>query len=325
MKRVFPYFATALLCAVSGVPEASGQTPGFAIDPPAGWAASTDAGGARATLARDSADLTAGSPAGPRIRIARSDGSAVAPEPEIDRVVEDPSETTLGGRPAVAIGLETKGSAGSLRRRILVSSSSGSAWRVDLEAPGREWSASIGTMETAVAGARVGDAGPIVIGPATSIAAAPGSSSMGGGAAGGFGGGGGGAVRRRGIGGGTLAVGALLLLVVVLLGALLVARRGGLSARPALTLDVLEPGGSTRRVPLRSLPAVIGRDPGCEVVLSDPEASRRHARLHRTAEGVVIEDLDSAAGTTVSGQPVRRAVVPPGGEIALGRTRIRIS
>jgi DNA-binding NtrC family response regulator len=43
----------------------------------------------------------------------------------------------------------------------------------------------------------------------------------------------------------------------------------------------------------------LGRDPGCEIVISDPEVSPLHARI--TCDQPAIEDLGSAAGTWVRG------------------------
>jgi predicted component of type VI protein secretion system len=44
---------------------------------------------------------------------------------------------------------------------------------------------------------------------------------------------------------------------------------------------------------------VIGRE-GCDVVLADPEVSRRHAAIRSVAGGVAIEDLGSTNGTFVN-------------------------
>ena len=46
---------------------------------------------------------------------------------------------------------------------------------------------------------------------------------------------------------------------------------------------------------------VLGRDGSCDHVLSDPRASRRHAKLVRGARGWMIEDLGSSLGTYVDG------------------------
>lgn len=49
---------------------------------------------------------------------------------------------------------------------------------------------------------------------------------------------------------------------------------------------------------------LIGRDPVCDVVVADPTASRRHARLRALGASFVIEDLGSRGGTWVNGVEV---------------------
>lgn len=49
----------------------------------------------------------------------------------------------------------------------------------------------------------------------------------------------------------------------------------------------------------------LGRDITNDVVISDPEVSRHHARLNRTGMGYSAEDLGSTNGIFVNGQRVR--------------------
>lgn len=49
---------------------------------------------------------------------------------------------------------------------------------------------------------------------------------------------------------------------------------------------------------------VIGRQSGCDLVLDDAEASRRHARVVPTGDGHAVEDLDSTNGTLVNGSRI---------------------
>lgn len=53
---------------------------------------------------------------------------------------------------------------------------------------------------------------------------------------------------------------------------------------------------------------LIGRDPGCDIVIPDRQVSRQHARLQVTPEGVILEDLGSKNGTFVNGEPILGAV-----------------
>jgi hypothetical protein len=63
----------------------------------------------------------------------------------------------------------------------------------------------------------------------------------------------------------------------------------------------------------------IGRDLGNDVVISDAEISRRHARLVMQAGGFVLEDLGSTNGTVVNGQRLMGPyLLRPGEVITLG-------
>ena len=64
----------------------------------------------------------------------------------------------------------------------------------------------------------------------------------------------------------------------------------------------------------------IGRE-GCEIILPDPEVSRRHAIIRRLDSGVAIEDLSSLNGTWVNGVRITEVTeLAAGDEIRLGNT-----
>jgi hypothetical protein len=78
-----------------------------------------------------------------------------------------------------------------------------------------------------------------------------------------------------------------------------------------------------RRVEL-GVEVVIGRQEA-DLVLEDPEVSRRHAVLRRSGESVVIEDLGSTNGTFVEGERIRKPItVGPGDQVRVGRTTLEI-
>ncbi|MDR3634935.1 MAG: GAF domain-containing protein [Isosphaeraceae bacterium] len=52
---------------------------------------------------------------------------------------------------------------------------------------------------------------------------------------------------------------------------------------------------------------VLGRDPGCHIILIPPSVSRRHARVLRRGDGYYLEDLGSAGGTMLNGGPLATA------------------
>jgi hypothetical protein len=63
---------------------------------------------------------------------------------------------------------------------------------------------------------------------------------------------------------------------------------------------------------------VVGRDPGCELVIEDPRVSKRHAQLRWSGAGWTIEDLGSKNSTAVNGQPVEGAELRDGDAISFG-------
>ena len=78
-----------------------------------------------------------------------------------------------------------------------------------------------------------------------------------------------------------------------------------------------------RRVEL-DLEVAIGRQ-DADLVLEDPEVSRRHAVLRRSGASVVVEDLDSTNGTFVNGERIRSPItVGPGDQVRVGRTMLEI-
>jgi hypothetical protein len=78
-----------------------------------------------------------------------------------------------------------------------------------------------------------------------------------------------------------------------------------------------------RRVEL-GIEMAIGRQDG-DLVLEDPEVSRRHAVLRRSGQSVVVEDLDSTNGTFVNGERIRGPItVGAGDRVRVGRTTLEI-
>ena len=78
-----------------------------------------------------------------------------------------------------------------------------------------------------------------------------------------------------------------------------------------------------RRVEL-GVGIAIGRQ-DADLVLEDPEVSRRHAMLRLSGESVVVEDLDSTNGTFVNGERIRGPItVGAGDKVRVGRTTLEI-
>lgn len=79
-----------------------------------------------------------------------------------------------------------------------------------------------------------------------------------------------------------------------------------------------EPGGQGGRYRIDRPELLVGRDPSCDVVLSQPTVSRRHVRFTWDGATLMVEDLRSSGGTFVNGMRVERGVVPPGSLLRLG-------
>lgn len=93
---------------------------------------------------------------------------------------------------------------------------------------------------------------------------------------------------------------------------------------PEIVIEIREPGGAPRRVPLSGAPIRIGRAPECELVLKDSRVSRRHARLHARDGVLVLTDLGSTNGTRVNGHRVTEVVLGAGDRIDIGDTSLVI-
>jgi hypothetical protein len=158
------------------------------------------------------------------------------------------------------------------------------------------------------------------------------------------GGGGGGSTRSQRPGASAIALFLLGLTALALLVAIVVARsrRGAgapptpawapapprSSARPGqviqLTIEVLAPGAPPRTVAFHKAPVSIGRSSDNDLVLDDPEVSRRHARVVVSDGGLWIEDAGSTGGMEVDGRRVERAELRRGARIGLGKSELRV-
>jgi predicted component of type VI protein secretion system len=89
-------------------------------------------------------------------------------------------------------------------------------------------------------------------------------------------------------------------------------------------VEVIEGPGAGAQVSLER-PLVIGRDETADLVIHDPQVSRRHARLTPADYGAGIEDLGSRNGTFVNGSQIHTAVATqPGDTIAVGTASLQL-
>jgi FhaA, N-terminal domain/FHA domain len=83
-----------------------------------------------------------------------------------------------------------------------------------------------------------------------------------------------------------------------------------------LTLDGKRHEVDKRRV-------VIGRSKECDIQLTDPNVSRRHAELRQEGSAYWLVDLDSTNGSAVNGHRTARAKLESGDTITIGSTDLK--
>jgi DNA-binding NtrC family response regulator len=85
-------------------------------------------------------------------------------------------------------------------------------------------------------------------------------------------------------------------------------------------------GGPDRgvRIALGTDSLRIGTAPDCELVVSDPTVSTRHAEIAVTRRGYLIRDLHSKNGVVIGRVPVERAYLVDGMRIELGETVLAV-
>jgi hypothetical protein len=60
---------------------------------------------------------------------------------------------------------------------------------------------------------------------------------------------------------------------------------------------------------------ILGREPGCDIVIADRLVSRHHARITLSPRGVLLEDLGSKNGTHHNGKPIDNSTVLADGDV----------
>jgi hypothetical protein len=84
---------------------------------------------------------------------------------------------------------------------------------------------------------------------------------------------------------------------------------------------LLEDGHDAKTYRLHKHTVAIGRLPECDIVITDPGASRRHATITLDDGGeYVLTDLGSTNGTIVNDEPVGEHILSDGDRITIGNT-----
>ena len=77
--------------------------------------------------------------------------------------------------------------------------------------------------------------------------------------------------------------------------------------------------GSTKHEVTKPV-TVLGRSSGCDIRLTDPNVSRRHAELRQEGTSWWIVDLGSTNGIEVNGSRLERAKLETGDTVIVGET-----
>jgi hypothetical protein len=82
-------------------------------------------------------------------------------------------------------------------------------------------------------------------------------------------------------------------------------------------------GRDKERISITRTPIVIGRMSSSDIVLADPNVSRRHAELRHEGSRWMLVDLGSTNGTLVNGKLAREHEINDGDRLAFGTSELR--
>ena len=91
------------------------------------------------------------------------------------------------------------------------------------------------------------------------------------------------------------------------------------SAAGSGRLAVVEAGRPTSKLVELGQTVILGRDPGCDIRLADPRASRRHAAIQRVAGGWAVRDLGTTNPSRLIGPHGESTEIGTGVSLASGQ------
>jgi hypothetical protein len=100
------------------------------------------------------------------------------------------------------------------------------------------------------------------------------------------------------------------------------AQRLGIERSGAELVVLGDDGKPRERISITRSPVVIGRLSTTDVVLSDPNVSRRHAELRRDGDTWTVVDLGSTNGTMVNGKLAKENRLSDGDKISFGSSEL---
>jgi hypothetical protein len=91
-----------------------------------------------------------------------------------------------------------------------------------------------------------------------------------------------------------------------------------------MKFEIRYPTGGAHRVEFPGTLISVGRDPACDLVLSDSKCSRRHAVIEAGPTGLAVRDTGSANGVFLNGKKIERAALEDGDLIRMGEVIIKV-
>lgn len=85
-------------------------------------------------------------------------------------------------------------------------------------------------------------------------------------------------------------------------------------------LEIIEGPDIGQRFSLEGQEIYVGRHGQCDLVLHDPEISRRHLKITSGENGWFLDDLGSTNGSYVNGQRITHQIAAPGDRIQIGQS-----
>ena len=96
-------------------------------------------------------------------------------------------------------------------------------------------------------------------------------------------------------------------------------KKPGLPGGRGPSLLVLEGDGKGKRIIITKSQFILGRKQS-DLILTDPEASRRHCQISIYGDVAVVKDFGSANGTMVNEKIIKEGVLKPGDKLQIGAT-----
>jgi len=91
---------------------------------------------------------------------------------------------------------------------------------------------------------------------------------------------------------------------------------------PSVVVTITPPQGLPVEAELAMRSLLVGTSSDADLVIADPQVSRRHCELQLTGEGIVIRDLGSKNGTRIGKLVIREALLPLSMTVTLGGSEL---